>query len=78
VGVDEVGTGQLTDALHFGTASGVSLAIVRKLRVVVWTTIGVALLVRRGLSPRAAVSEAQASLAHERNKLKDVAKLETE
>src|SRR5437868_10968682 len=78
VGVDEVGTGQLTDALHFGTASGVSLAIVRKLRVVVWTTIGVALLVRQGLSPRAAVSEAQASLAHERNKLKDVAKLETE
>ena len=78
VGVDEAGTGLFTQALQYGTTSGVSLAIVRKARVIVWTTIGVALLVRQGLSPRAAISEAQASIAHERSKLKDVAKLETE
>ena len=67
VGVDEAGTGLFTKALQYGTTSGVSLAIVRKARVVVWTAIGVVLLVRQGLSPRAAVSEAQASIAAHRN-----------
>jgi glycosyltransferase 2 family protein len=66
VGVDEAGTGWFTKALQLGTTSGVSLAIVRKARVVVWTALGIVLLVRRGLSPRAAVSEAQASIAMER------------
>jgi hypothetical protein len=78
VGVDEAGTGQLTRALHFGTTSGVSLAIVRKARILIWTVIGVALLVRQGLSPNAAIDEAQATIARERGKLTDVAKLEAE
>ncbi|HEX8178958.1 MAG TPA: lysylphosphatidylglycerol synthase domain-containing protein [Pyrinomonadaceae bacterium] len=63
VGVDEAGTGQFTAALQLGTTSGVALAIVRKARVVVWTIIGIALLVRQGLNPRAVAVEAQASLA---------------
>ena len=63
VGVDEAVTGWFTKALLLGTTSGVSLAIVRKARVVVWTIIGVVLLVRRGLSPRAAAAEAQATIA---------------
>ncbi len=66
VGVDEAGTGLFTKALQFGTTSGVSLAIVRKARIAVWTTVGVVLLVRRGLSPRAAVSDAQATIAAHR------------
>jgi Lysylphosphatidylglycerol synthase TM region len=66
VGVDEAVTGWFTSALQLGTTSGVSLAIVRKARVVVWTAIGVVLLVRQGLSPRAAVTEAQASIAAQR------------
>jgi hypothetical protein len=66
VGVDEAGTGLFTKALQFGTTSGVSLAIVRKARVVVWTAVGVLLLVRRGLSPRAVAVEAQQSLALEK------------
>jgi hypothetical protein len=61
VGVDEAGTGMFTKALAFGTTTGVTLAIVRKARVVVWTAIGVALLVRRGLTVRGAAREAQAA-----------------
>ena len=61
VGVDEAGTGLFTSVLRFGTATGVTLAIVRKARVVVWTAIGVAVLVRRGLSVRAVAREAQAA-----------------
>ena len=52
VGVDEAGTGLITKVLNLGTAAGVTLAIVRKARVVVWTAIGVALFVRQGLSLR--------------------------
>lgn len=50
VGIDEAGTGLLTKVLQFGTASGVTLAIIRKARIVVWTALGVALLIGRGLS----------------------------
>jgi hypothetical protein len=61
VGVDEAGTGMFTKALALGTTAGVTLAIVRKARVVVWTAIGVALLVRRGLTVKGAAREAQAA-----------------
>ena len=53
-GVDEAGTGMLAKVLGFTTAIGVTLAIVRKARDIFWTTIGVILIVRRGLSLRAA------------------------
>ncbi|MXY25120.1 MAG: DUF2064 domain-containing protein [Acidobacteria bacterium] len=49
-GVDEAGTGMLAELLAFGTAAGVTLAIVRKGRMLVWAAVGVAFLVRRGLS----------------------------
>ena len=49
-GVDEAGTGMLARVLGFTTAIGVTLAIVRKARDLSWTAIGVALIVRRGLS----------------------------
>ena len=49
-GVDEAGTGMLSKVLGFTTAIGVTLAIVRKARDIFWTAIGVALIVRRGLS----------------------------
>ena len=61
VGVDEAGTGMFTKALALGTTAGVTLAIVRKARVVAWTAAGVALLVRRGLTVKAAAREAQAA-----------------
>lgn len=49
-GIDEAGTGMLAKVLGFTTAIGVTLAIVRKARDIFWTAIGVALMVRRGLS----------------------------
>jgi hypothetical protein len=59
VGVDEAGTGLFTKVLKFGTTVGVTLAIIRKARVIVWTAIGVAVLVRHGLSVRSMAREAQ-------------------
>ena len=49
-GVDEAGAGMLADLLAFGTTAGVTLAIVRKARMIVWAAVGVAVLIRRGLS----------------------------
>ena len=51
IGVDEAGTGLLAELLAFGTAGGVTLAIVRKGRMLVWTALGLAALAGRGLSP---------------------------
>ncbi len=59
VGVDEAGTAALAEQLGFGTAAGVTLAIVRKARMLVWMTGGVGLLVRRGLSVRRAIADAR-------------------
>jgi len=59
VGIDEAGTGLFTKVLRFGTTAGVTLAIIRKARVLVWTAIGVAVLVRHGLSVRGMAREAE-------------------
>ncbi|MBC7929368.1 MAG: hypothetical protein H7Z38_02275, partial [Rubrivivax sp.] len=58
-GIDEFGTGQLARVLRFGETAGVTLAIVRKARMVFWMAVGVALLVGRGLSLRGVAEEAQ-------------------
>jgi hypothetical protein len=58
-GVDEAGTGALAVVLKFGVNAGVTLAIVRKARMVFWMTIGIILLVSRGLSLRAVAAEAE-------------------
>jgi hypothetical protein len=47
VGVDEAGSGLLTAALGMGGVSGVALAIVRKVRVLFWTAIGLAVFALR-------------------------------
>jgi hypothetical protein len=63
-GIDEAGTGMLSKVLGFTTAIGVTLAIVRKARDIFWTTIGVALMVRRGLTLKniAKLSEGETKL----------------
>jgi hypothetical protein len=48
LGVDEAGSAVAAEALGFAAAAGVTLAIVRKARVLCWTAAGVALLLRRG------------------------------
>lgn len=50
LGVDEMGTGKVAMVLKFSEAAGVTLAIIRKARIICWTAVGVALLVSRGLS----------------------------
>jgi hypothetical protein len=59
-GVDEYGSGTLAKVLGFTKATGVTLAIVRKARDIFWTGIGVALMVRRGLSLRGIDKQATA------------------
>lgn len=59
-GVDEYGSGALAKVLGFTKATGVTLAIVRKARDIFWTGIGVALMVRRGLSLRGIDKHARA------------------
>jgi len=63
-GIDEAGTGMLSKVLGFTTAIGVTLAIVRKARDIFWTAIGVALIVRRGLSLKnlTTINEAETTL----------------
>ena len=63
MGVDEAGSGLLASLLAFGTATGVTLALVRKGRMLVWTSLGIAALAGRGLtvrgeSPRGADTDA--------------------
>lgn len=67
LGVDEAGSGWITHVLNFGKASGVTLAIIRKARIICWTALGVALLVRRGLSLSDVAEETEAAVvaAHE-------------
>ena len=62
-GIDELGTGQLARVLAFGVAAGVTLAIVRKARMIFWMAAGVALLLGRGLSIRGVAEEAQQAQA---------------
>ncbi|HYG81897.1 MAG TPA: lysylphosphatidylglycerol synthase transmembrane domain-containing protein [Pyrinomonadaceae bacterium] len=64
-GVDEAGSSWVTKVLQFGVTAGTTLAIVRKARVICWTALGVAFLVRRGLSTQAVVEETQEALAEE-------------
>jgi hypothetical protein len=61
-GVDEYGSGALAKVLGFTRASGVTLAIVRKARDIFWTAIGVALIVRRGLSLREAALQTEPAI----------------
>ena len=54
LGVDEAGTELLTRTLGLDTGLGVTMAIIRKGRMLSWTAVGVAILVRRGLAGRRA------------------------
>jgi hypothetical protein len=65
VGVDEAGSEWVTKGLKLEAASGTSLAIIRKARVIFWTAVGVALLVRRGLSVRDVTRLTEEAVARE-------------
>jgi hypothetical protein len=59
LGVDEWGSGSVTRMLNLGTPSGVTLAVIRKGRDLVWTGIGIALLIHRGISPMKVAEESE-------------------
>jgi Lysylphosphatidylglycerol synthase TM region len=61
VGVGEAGTGLVTNLLGVGIAPGVTLSIVRKARMGIWSLAGTALLVRRGLTPRRVLADRELS-----------------
>lgn len=50
VGIDEAGAQFVTDILSLGAGLGITVAIVRKGRILFWATIGVLLIIKRGLS----------------------------
>jgi hypothetical protein len=57
VGVGEAGTGLVTHLLELGQVTGVTVSIVRKARMGIWSLIGTALLIQRGLTPRAVLND---------------------
>lgn len=50
IGVDEAGTAMVANLLAFGSTTGVTMAIVRKGRMLFWVAIGIIAFTRRGLS----------------------------
>lgn len=50
VGVDEAGAKFVTETLALGAGIGVTLAIIRKGRILFWTAVGLLLIARRGFS----------------------------
>jgi hypothetical protein len=64
-GVDEAGSSWVTKVLKFGLTTGTTLAIIRKARVICWTALGVAFLIRRGLSTQAVAEETEEVMAEE-------------
>lgn len=59
MGVDEAGTAIVAPAVGFTPALGVTLALVRKGRMLVWAAIGVALAIRKGLTLRDVIDRGQ-------------------
>jgi hypothetical protein len=58
IGVDEAGSALITGVLGLGPAVGVTLAVVRKARVVCWSAAGVVLLLKKGISVSSTVEPA--------------------
>jgi hypothetical protein len=52
IGVDEAATAYVAQVLGLGTRPGLSMAIIRKVRMLFWALAGGVLLVREGFAPR--------------------------
>jgi hypothetical protein len=59
LGVDEYGAAQVSRVLGLDPTAGVTLALVRKARILAWTAVGIFLLARRGLSIRTVLHDAE-------------------
>ena len=63
IGVDQAGTAAVAALLGFGETTGVTLATTRTARMLVWMAAGMAVLARRGLSPRRLAAEKRRTAA---------------
>ena len=63
LGVDEGGTEMVSKVLGLTSATGVTLAIIRKGRDLFWTSIGVVLMLRKGLSLKALTKDTEEAVA---------------
>ena len=61
IGIDEAATAAFAELLAFGTATGVTLALIRKARMLIWMAAGTLLLVSRGVSLRRTIVDAEAA-----------------
>lgn len=50
IGIDEAGAQFVTETLAIGAGVGITLAIIRKGRILFWTLMGILLIIKRGLS----------------------------
>ena len=53
IGVDEAGSQFVAETVAIGAGIGVTLAVIRKGRILFWTAVGLVLIIKRGLSIRA-------------------------
>ena len=63
IGVDQAGAAAVATLLGFGETTGVTLATTRTARMLVWMAAGMAVLARRGLSPRRLAADEQGPAA---------------
>ncbi len=57
IGVDEAGAQFVAETMALGATIGVTLAVIRKGRILFWTAVGLLLIIKRGLSIRAMSKE---------------------
>lgn len=62
MGVDELGTGNVSRILLFTQTTGVTLAIIRKARDIFWCLIGMLFLLKRGFSERSRAAPTESSI----------------
>ena len=61
-GVDEAGSGFVAQAVGLSSVTGVAVALIRKARTIVWSGVGTAILVRRGLSMGRVIERMKAAM----------------
>lgn len=59
LGVDEAGAGVLADRLGLGSATGITLALVRRMRVLCWSAVGILFVLTRSTWLSATASSSQ-------------------
>jgi hypothetical protein len=64
IGVDEASSGGMASVLGFGTAAGVTLAIVKKVRSLLWTGVGLLLIASHPAPAAPAADRPETARAH--------------